>query len=97
MAKALAAVKRLLSMSLPKATAVWLIDQTALTFNQIAEFCGISHHEVQAIADGELAQGMIGCDPVANMQVTADDISRCEADPDLPLERLEPGVGLISR
>ena len=66
---------------MPKATAVWLIDKTALTFTQIAEFCGMHPLEVQAIADGEVAQGIVGYDPVANMQVTADEIARCEKDP----------------
>ena len=66
---------------MPKATAVWLIDKTALTFTQIAEFCGMHPLEVQAIADGEVAQGIVGYDPVANMQVTSDEITRCEKDP----------------
>ncbi len=66
---------------MPKATAVWLIEKTALTFTQIAEFCGLHPLEVQAIADGEVAQGIVGYDPVANNQLTADEIKRCEADP----------------
>ena len=66
---------------MPKATAVWLIEKTALTFTQIAEFCGMHPLEVQAIADGEVAQGIVGYDPIANSQVTAADIARCEADP----------------
>ena len=66
---------------MPKATAVWLIEKTALTFTQIADFCGMHPLEVQAIADGEVAQGIVGYDPVANVQVTADEIKRCEADP----------------
>ena len=56
---------------MPKATAVWLIEKTALTFTQIADFCGMHPLEVQAIADGEVAQGIVGYDPVANGQVTA--------------------------
>ncbi len=51
---------------MPKATAVWLIDKTALTFTQIADFCGMHPLEIQAIADGEVAQGIVGYDPVAN-------------------------------
>lgn len=66
---------------MPKATAVWLIEKTALTFTQIADFCGMHPLEVQAIADGEVAQGIVGYDPVANSQVTQEDIRRCEADP----------------
>src|SRR5271170_1478077 len=65
---------------MPKATAVWLIEKTALTFTQIADFCGMHPLEVQAIADGEVAQGINGYDPIANGQVTAADIKRCEAD-----------------
>ena len=66
---------------MPKATAVWLIEKTALTFTQIAEFCGMHPLEVQAIADGEVAQGIVGYDPIANSQLTVDEIKRCEADP----------------
>jgi hypothetical protein len=65
---------------MPKATAVWLIEKTALTFTQIADFCGMHPLEVQAIADGEVAQGIVGYDPIANGQVTAEDIRRCEAN-----------------
>ena len=71
---------------MPKATAVWLIDKTALTFTQIADFCGMHPLEVQAIADGEVAQGIVGYDPVANSQVTADEIRRAEADPAMRLQ-----------
>jgi hypothetical protein len=77
---------------MPKATAVWLIDKTALTFEQIAEFCGMHPLEVQAIADGEVAQGIMGYDPVANNQLTADDIARCEADPNARLRILASAV-----
>ena len=76
---------------MPKATAVWLIDKTALTFTQIADFCGMHPLEVQAIADGEVAQGIVGYDPVANSQVTAAEIKRCEADPEARL-KLSPGA-----
>ena len=75
---------------MPKATAVWLIEKTALSFTQIAEFCGMHPLEVQAIADGEVAAGIVGYDPVANMQVTAEDITRCEADPEARLKLLPP-------
>ncbi len=66
---------------MPKATAVWLVENTALTFDQIAEFCGLHALEVQAIADEEVAIGMQGLDPVINGQVTKEEIERCEADP----------------
>jgi hypothetical protein len=65
---------------MPKATAVWLIDKTALTFEQIADFVGMHPLEVQAIADGEVAQGIIGYDPVLNGQLTREEIARCEGD-----------------
>jgi uncharacterized protein len=65
---------------MPKATAVWLVENTTLTFEQIADFCGMHALEVQAIADGEVAAGIVGLDPVANGQVTAEDIQRCEGD-----------------
>ena len=66
---------------MPKATAVWLIDKTSLTFDQVADFVGMHPLEVQAIADGEVAQGIVGYDPVANGQLTREEIARCEADP----------------
>jgi len=66
---------------MPKATAVWLVENTGLTFEQIADFCGLHALEVQAIADGEVAAQMQGLDPVANGQITAEEIKRCEQDP----------------
>lgn len=65
---------------MPKATAVWLVDNTALSFDQIADFCGLHALEVQAIADEEVAIGMQGLDPIANGQLTREEISRCEGD-----------------
>lgn len=65
---------------MPKATAVWLIEKTGLTFDQIAEFCGMHPLEVQAIADGEVASGINGYDPIAHNQLASAEISRCEAD-----------------
>ena len=65
---------------MPKATAVWLIDKTSLSFEQIADFVQMHPLEVQAIADGEVAQGINGYDPVSNSQVTREEIARCEAD-----------------
>lgn len=66
---------------MPKATAVWLIESTALTFDQIADFCGLHPLEVQAIADGEVAPGMHGIDPIAEGEVTREEIERCQVDP----------------
>ncbi len=76
-------------MALPlmqKATAVWLVDNTMLSFRQIAEFCGLHELEVNGIADGEVAQGIKGFDPIANNQLTAEEIKRCEADPKAKLQ-----------
>jgi hypothetical protein len=77
---------------MPKATAVWLVENTALTFEQIAEFCGLHPLEVQAIADGEVANQMQGLDPVANGQTTADELERCAADPEARLKLLENAI-----
>lgn len=73
---------------MPKATAVWLIDNTALTFKQIADFCGIHELEVQGIADGEVSSGFIGTDPVAAGQLTKEEIERCTKDPSARLRLL---------
>jgi hypothetical protein len=70
---------------MPKATAVWLVENTTLSFEQIAEFCGMHALEVQAVADGEVAVGIVGLDPVANGQVTREEIDRCEKDEDARL------------
>ncbi|MCB1492289.1 MAG: DUF1013 domain-containing protein [Rhodobiaceae bacterium] len=66
---------------MPKATAVWLVDNTALTFRQIADFCGLHELEVKAIADEEAAQGIKGLDPIGNGQLTREDLEKAEADP----------------
>lgn len=66
---------------MPKATAVWLIDNTALSFEQIADFCGLHMLEVQALADGDVGQGIVGLDPTANGQVTKEELDRCQKDP----------------
>ncbi len=81
---------------MPKATAVWLIEKTALTFTQIADFCGMHPLEVQTIADGEVAAGIVGYDPVANGQLAAEEIRRCEADPQARL-RLSPHATVVPR
>lgn len=64
-----------------RATAVWLIDNTTLSFRQIGDFCGLHELEVQGIADGDVATGVKGFDPVANNQLTAEEIRKGEADP----------------
>jgi hypothetical protein len=65
---------------MPKATAVWLVENTALTFDQIAEFCKLHPLEVKAIADGDSAQGIKGLDPIQTGQLTRDEIERAEKD-----------------
>ena len=70
---------------MPKATAVWLLDNTALTFDQIAEFCKLHPLEVKAIADGDAAQGIKGLDPILTGQLTRDQISQAEGNPDAKL------------
>ena len=74
---------------MPKATAIWLIDNTTLTFEQIGEFCNLHPLEVQAIADGEIVVGMIGHDPLVTGELTLDEIERCQADSTARL-RLSP-------
>lgn len=69
-----------------KATAVWLVDNTTLSFKQIADFCGLHELEVQGIADGDVAQGVKGFDPIANNQLDASEIEKGEKD---PLHRLK--------
>ncbi len=64
-----------------RATAVWLVDNTTLSFQQIADFCGMHELEVQGIADGDVAAGVKGFDPVANNQLTQEDLDRAEKDP----------------
>lgn len=66
---------------MPKATAVWLVENTALSFDQIADFCGLHVLEVKGIADGDVAQGIKGMDPVASGQLSRAEIERCQADP----------------
>ena len=65
---------------MPKATAIWLIENTSLTFKQIAEFCCLHDLEVQGIADGEVAISMQGYNPIDNNQLTREEINRCEQD-----------------
>ena len=65
---------------MPKATAVWLVENTTLTFKQIADFCELHELEIQAIADGDIAYNIRGVSPVSNGQLTEEEIKRCEAD-----------------
>lgn len=74
---------------MPKATAVWLIDNTALSFQQIADFCGLHPLEVKGIADGDVAAGVRGADPISNGQLTRDEIKRGEDDETYKLTAVE--------
>ena len=65
---------------MPKATAVWLVDNTSLTFDQIADFCGLHPLEVKGIADGEVARDIRGADPIANGQLNREELDRAEKD-----------------
>ncbi|MBR5904274.1 MAG: DUF1013 domain-containing protein [Alphaproteobacteria bacterium] len=69
---------------MPKSTALWLIENTSLTFEQIAKFCGLHELEVKNIADAEVNK-IQGLNPILNGQLTREDIERCEADPDAEL------------
>ncbi len=82
---------------MPKATAVWLVDNTTLTFEQIAEFCGLHELEVKGVADGEVAVGIVGLDPVANGQLTQEELDRCSADPSARLKIIASPVPLHRR
>jgi hypothetical protein len=69
-----------------KATAVWLVDNTTLSFKQIGDFCGLHELEVQGIADGDVAAGVKGFDPIVNNQLTQEEIDKAEADPAYKLQ-----------
>ncbi|MFC5384925.1 DUF1013 domain-containing protein [Aquamicrobium segne] len=80
------------TLLMPKATAVWLVDNTGLSFDQIAQFCSLHPLEVKAIADGESAQGIKGMDPVMTGQLSRDEIARGEQDVNHRLKLSEPKV-----
>ena len=77
---------------MPKATAIWLVENTSLTFNQIANFCGLHELEIQGIADGEVAVGMRGYDPIDNNQLTKEEIERCEKDQNASLDLIKSNI-----
>jgi uncharacterized protein len=79
---------------MPKATAVWLVENTGLSFDQIAEFCGLHPLEVKGIADGDVAQGIKGLDPVTSGQLTREEIARGEKDHKHKLKLAESKVEL---
>ncbi len=79
---------------MPKATAVWLVDNTSLSFSQIADFCHLHELEVKAIADGDAAQGIRGIDPVSGGQLARDELERGEKDPSYRIKVQESKVRL---
>ncbi len=82
---------------MPKATAVWLIDNTVLTFEQIGDFCGLHALEIQGIADGEVAVGIVGLDPAGNGQLTTEELKRCETDGNARLHLSKSAVPIVRR
>ena len=71
---------------MPKATAIWLVENTSLSFRQIANFCGMHELEIKGIADGEVGAGIKGLNPITNNQLTKEEIERCSNDSDLKLQ-----------
>ena len=70
---------------MPMATAVWLVENTSLTFKQISEFCKLHEVEIQGIADGEVAKGIVGNNPIISGQLTKDEVELSSSDPNRPL------------
>src|SRR5690242_18679745 len=84
------------TLLMPKATAVWLVDNTSLSFEQIAAFCGLHPLEVQGVADGDVAGGIMGVNPVQNGQLTREEIEKAEADPAYRMKVSEPKVRVVA-
>ncbi|HEC00816.1 MAG TPA: DUF1013 domain-containing protein [Sphingomonadales bacterium] len=82
---------------MPMATAVWLVDNTSLSFRQIGEFCSLHELEVQGIADEQVAQNIVGLDPTINGQLTWDDIERCQKDSSASLKLLKDEIPAKTR
>ena len=71
---------------MPKATAIWLVDNTSLSFKQIGDFCGMHELEIKGIADGEVGVGIKGLNPITNNQLTKEEIEKCSNDTNTSLE-----------
>ncbi|MEO6013066.1 MAG: cell cycle transcriptional regulator TrcR [Devosia sp.] len=80
------------TLLMPKATAVWLVDNTALSFEQIAAFCSLHPLEVQGVADGDVAGGIMGVNPIQNGQLTKEEIEKAEGDPSYRMKVSDPKV-----
>ena len=74
---------------MPKATAIWLVENTALTFKQIADFCGMHELEIKGIADGEVGMGIKGLNPISTNQLTKEEIDKAANDPEYSLELIQ--------
>ena len=74
---------------MPKATAIWLVENTALTFKQIADFCGMHELEIKGIADGEVGMGIKGLNPISTNQLTKEEIDKAANDSEHPLELIQ--------
>ena len=74
---------------MPKATAIWLVENTALTFRQIADFCGMHELEIKGIADGEVGMGIKGLNPISTNQLTKEEIEKAANDPEHALELIQ--------
>ena len=74
---------------MPKATAIWLVENTALTFKQIADFCGMHELEIKGIADGEVGMGIKGLNPISTNQLTKEEIEKAANDPEHALELIQ--------
>ena len=74
---------------MPKATAIWLVENTALTFKQIADFCGMHELEIKGIADGEVGMGIKGLNPISTNQLTKEEIDKAADDPEHSLELIQ--------
>ncbi len=77
------------TLRMPKATATWLVENTSLSFKQIADYTGTHEFDIQAIADGDLNVGIQGLDPVLAGQITREEITRCETNPTAQLQILQ--------
>ena len=82
---------------MPKSTAVWLIENTGLTFEQISKFCKMHILEIQGIADGEVAVGIQGKNPILSGELTKEEINRCESDPSTYLTIIKDEIPLSSK
>ncbi len=81
---------------MPMATAVWLVENTSLTFKQIADFCKLHEVEIQGIADGEVAKGIVGYNPIIAGQLTRDEINLSSKDNSRPLSLKENEINIVS-